>query len=190
MPTVDRVPYRPSAPLRAWRGERSTLLDGLAAGGRTPALVDAYAVRVVAEFQAFARDLHDVCTARLIRRSAAELGHHRALHFAATAGRRLDVANPSLDTLSKDFARLGLHDLNGRLTRAIPDWTILRRQISLLLDLRNAAAHGDLRRREAAIRDGAEVTVAWIGRARSALDVVAGAMDLLAWMELTDGDGR
>lgn len=184
------VPYRPSAPLRAWRGPRRALLDGLAASATSPPLREAYVVRVVAEFQGFARDLHDEAVVRLVTLSKARAAHHGALRRAATAGRRLDATNPSLETLERDFARLGLHDLERRLKATVPHWPAVERQLRLLLDLRNAVAHGDERGRVRVRRRGAVATLAWVGRTRSHLDTVANAIDHLLWDQLERTFGR
>jgi uncharacterized protein (DUF433 family) len=186
VPTVDRVPYRPSEPLRAWCGPRRALLDALAAGASSEPLVEAYAVRVVAEFQGFARDLHGEGTNRALRLAAVPQRHLRSLVRATTAERRLDAANPSIDALARDFARLGLDDLADALSRAVPGWPAARHDLGLLLALRNAVAHGDDLGRDKAVSRGASVTVAWIGSARTRLDAVAAALDHLTWTALRD----
>jgi hypothetical protein len=190
VPTVERVPYRTSAPLRAWRGRRRALLDRLAAGASSEPLVEGYVVRVVAEFQGFARDLHDLGALRLVELASARQRHVEPLTRAATLGRRLDATNPTLETLTRDFARLGLEKLDVRLARSVPEWPDVRRDLRLLLSLRNAIAHGDRRTRDSLSKGGANMTVAWIGIMRTRLDAVATATDYLLWNELRRTYGR
>ncbi len=114
----------------------------------------------------------------------------KVLTEAAVIGRRLDAANPSIDTLAKDFARLGLRDLPADLARTVPSWRAVARDVALLIALRNAIAHGDAGGRSKAIDHGANVTVAWVGSARARLDTVATALDDLLWTSLRSRYGR
>lgn len=185
MPSVDRVAYRPSDPLRAWRGPRRALLSSLALGATSPSLVDGYAVRVVAEFQAFARDLHDAAAAAVVRLADADPRHRDALIGAVTSARRLDRGNPTLDVVAKDFARLGILGVLDHLARSVPGWPSARTDLVRLLAFRNAVAHGNSRDRAKALADGAYATVAWVGHCVTHLDLVATALDYLTWENLT-----
>ena len=189
MPSVGEVPYRPSTPLRHWRGPRRALLASLAAGALSQPLVEAYVIRAVAEFQAFARDLHDLGTRTLVELAGTAPSHHQPLVHAATAGRQLDRSNPSMDNLALDFGRLGVTRLRRRLSGGAPRSRDLRR-FEQAISLRNALAHGDDGGVHRATRDGASVTTAWMRPTVAALDRLAEAIDVLLWDHLSTTFGR
>lgn len=114
------VPHSASFPLKRWREERRAAIETLAqahahigelTGPGRPLevgrpLAHAYIVRVVAEFQAFTRDLHDLGAELLVMSLAPRPAFNALLVSAVTEGRQMDRGNSDLRTLQTDFRRL------------------------------------------------------------------------------------
>lgn len=183
------MPYRSSPPLREWQGARRRVLDllaGAAARGGLDAdvVAQAYVVRIVAEFQAFARDLHDFAAERLATLVVADVAHVAHVAEAVTGGRRLDAGNPGPDALRKDFARFGVIGFKSGISASDVG------RLDDLIRLRNALAHGNARDRAELARDGVVATPAWARLARDALDRTARRLDLVTWRSLETRLGR
>lgn len=115
--------YRPSEPLKRWRGSRANTIAVLASGhaqvgkvtgpGRpldvSKPLAHAYVIAVLGEFQGFVRDLHDLAVERLVAGSGATASFVPLLIDGVTAGRGIDRGNATHATIRSDFARLGLN---------------------------------------------------------------------------------
>ena len=151
-PTVFRVP---SAALQRWSGARASNLAELllahqqlvamGTGRRyaTRQLNFALIVRLASEFQGFARDLHDE-TAILV----GEWSHPtdprvaQVISSGLAAGRQLDRANATPETLTADFGRFGMQ-LWPALASQDRRTSLRRSQLAALNAARNALAHDD-----------------------------------------------
>src|SRR4051812_40785073 len=105
--------YSRSIPLRRWRQERRAAIDTLERAHANMGEVDgpgrplevgrpvghAYILRVIAEFQAFSRDLHDLSVQRLVDLAGVDRQYAAVMTEAATAGRSIDGGNPTLNNL-------------------------------------------------------------------------------------------
>jgi hypothetical protein len=195
------MPYTHSYALRRWLGPRHDAIATLARAHTWLAELDdparplrigrpvahAYILRLVAEFQAYARDSHDLAADTIVKLSEAKGVLQVVLFTAATEGRMIDRGNADLRTLELDFRRVGLAGLNDRLGVRIPCWarTSARRgdraSYQDLIQLRNALAHGNDRQLDQLRNRGVTDTVSW-GRARLAeLDRFAHALDEILW---------
>lgn len=198
--------YTRSFPLTRWLTDRRASIDTLAQahaqigelGSRGRPLevgrpvAHAYIIRVVAEVQAFARDLHDLGAELLVTSAAPLPGFNALLVSAATEGRQMDRGNADLRTLQSDFRRLGIQGLSGKLDAINPYWASSdnpprrgdRAFYGDLIQLRNALAHGNQADLDRLRREGVLDTVTW-GRARLAgLNRTAKALDRVLWDHL------
>ena len=202
--------YRRSLPLERWHGERRTAIDVLAQAHADLGEVDgrrgrpleigrpiahSYLRRVVAEFQGFVRDLHDLGADRLVEMSQPDVRFQSLLVAASTEGRHIDRGNADLRSLRHDFRRLALADLGARLDANNGYWSggAGRRGDKAyygdLIELRNALAHGNQGQVDALRRRGILDTVTW-GRSRLAgLDRFARALDRAVWDHLRETFG-
>lgn len=204
------MPYSKSFPLTRWLGPRRESIDALAeahaqygqVGGPGRPLeigrpvAHAYVLRVVAEFQAFVRDLHDLGAGSLVALSNADAAAQAMLITAATEGRMIDRGNADLRSIRQDFRRLGVSGLDGQLAAHNARWarTPTRRgdqaYFQDLIELRNSLAHGNqqqldgLRAREVYDR------VTWARDRLSGLNRTAGALDRIVWDHLHSTFGR
>lgn len=192
------MPYRMSYPLHRWQTERRGAVNVLANAhqdigdvpgpGRPPEfgrpLAHAYILRVVAEFQGFARDLHDLAADRIVDMAGVPNVHRAALVAASTMGRRLDRGNADLRALKDDFKRLGIPALSARLAAHDQRWDVDKDALDDLVRLRNALAHGnrtDLDRlRSTGLRD----TRTWAQRRLPSLNRITRALDRVVWDHL------
>ena len=180
----------PSAALLTWRSERARRLDRLqfahaTVGGTGPGrrylteeLNHALILRLAAEFQGFARDLHDEAAARLAATLSARVAEReRALLSLLTTTRRLDRGNANPSVLMHDFGLFGLElwaELQQRFPVRAGRW---RQRLALLNDARNGLAHADSRRIELVAAAGWPLTLASARRWRRSLDALAAGMD-------------
>jgi hypothetical protein len=101
-------------------------------------------VRLAAEFQGFARDLHDEAVGFLT--TSATSGNQslaNVLQVGISAERALNRNNAGSDTLAKDFGRIGLIFWPAIITQDPilgPGW---RSDLGNLIKMRNAIAHDD-----------------------------------------------
>jgi hypothetical protein len=131
------VPYSRSFPLGRWLGSRREAIEALAQAHAHLGEVDgpgrpleigrpvahAYVLRVVAEFQAFARDLHDLAVETIVRMSGAGATSQAVLVAAATLGRMIDRGNADLRSLEQDFRRIGNSGISGRIASRSARWS-------------------------------------------------------------------
>jgi hypothetical protein len=198
------MPYRTSPPLARWLDARRRAIDALAAvhavvGAEREAarpVAQAYVLRVVAEFQGFARELHDLGADKLVLMADPPLASRPAFRQAATVRRALDRGNADLGVLERDFDRLGLDRLPRRIEAANPRWADGRGRrgdralFADLLELRNGFAHGNERQVERLHARGVADTVDWARSRLPALDRLAVTLDLVLWRYLADIYGR
>lgn len=178
--------YRSSYAVQRWLGERRAAIDTLALAHAQIGELDgpgrpleigrpiahAYVVRVVAEFQAFVRDLHDLAADAVATGSGAANSFVPLLVAAATEGRLIDRGNADLRSLQSDFKRLGIQSLSASLQAANGYWATskeLRRRGDAayygdLIQLRNALAHGNQTQLDRLRREGTRDTVPGPGR--------------------------
>jgi hypothetical protein len=196
------MPYRTSPPLARWLAARRRTLDALAAvhafarREAARAVAQAYVLRVVAEFQGFARELHDLGADKLVTMAEPPDASRPAFLLATTARRALDRGNADVEALTRDFARLGLAGLRRRIEAANPHWAGTRDRpgdraaFADLLALRNGLAHGNEREVDHLRARGVVDTVAWARARLPALDRLARALDLVLWRYLAEIYGR
>lgn len=193
-----RMAYRRSPALDSWLGPRRQSLEVLAAAhrhlGRVPGsgwpadaarpLAHACVLQLVADFQGFAREVHDLAVHEIVRASGVRRQHEPELVLAVTEGRALDRGNADLSALQRDFRRLGIGSLGDQLRVKDNAWTADRASLAGLVELRNAIAHGNARQlvdlRERGIHD----TRSWTTSRRPALTRIARALDQVVWDHL------
>lgn len=196
--------YRRSMPLVRWLSDRRRAIETLATAHANMAEVEgpgrpleigrpiahAYILRVVAEFQGFARDLHDLSAEKVGELSGASREYRPMLTTAATEGRYMDRGNADLRSLKQDFQRLGISGLGERIGARNGYWKRAgnRRGDSAsyqdLIELRNCLAHGNSTQLEALRERGVPDTVTWARQRLPGLDRTARALDRLVWDHL------
>jgi hypothetical protein len=153
--------YARSIPLNKWLQARREAINTLAAAHAAMGEVDgpgrpleigrpvghAYVLRVVAEFQAFVRDLHDLAAERLIDLAEPLAQFRPLLIAAATEGRFIDRGNADVRSIENDFRRLGVRGLKVKIAARNARWTPANGRgdqayYQDLVELRNALAHG------------------------------------------------
>lgn len=180
----------PSAALEKWWGDRATLLDqlfqahtavgGTGAGRRraTEELNRALLLRVAAQFQGFAKDLHaEVATTfGSLAAPPANPTLARVISTGLQTKRELDRSNAQEESLASDFGRFGIvlwdamerHDKRTRVRREHLKW---------FNTARNALAHDDAAKLTKVTAGGYLIDLTWVRRWRRALDGLAGTMD-------------
>jgi hypothetical protein len=143
-----------SKALTNWQTDRAIRLDRLevahrAVGGRLLAggLCRALVLQLTAEFQGFARDLHDEASYALVATLApGDPLRQQRLRVPYELGRRIDRGSASPEALHRDFSMFSLR-LWDELRRCYPtrgrQW---RDRLALLHDARNGLAHADGRK--------------------------------------------
>jgi hypothetical protein len=198
------VPYSRSYPLRLWLGDWRLALEviseahqhiGQVAGPGRPRevgrrLAHAYILQLVADFQAFARDLHDLAASSIVDLSGVDPRYRGVLTTAATEGRQVDRGNADRRALQLDYRRLGLADLNDKLGQKNASWPQDRQEYDHLIILRNAIAHGNQRQLEARRPEGVLDTRTWARMRRPALNRFARALDEIVWEHLRTTFGQ
>lgn len=179
-----------STALDIWHTSRTARLDrlqlthaaigGMGAGHRlvTEELNHALILRLAAEFQGFARDLHNEAAETIGAELASGVAaRERALLHAFTSSRRLGRGNATADTLRYDFQLLGLDlwdELEQRYPAQRPRW---RERLEWLNTARNGLAHSDPERIERVVNAGWPPTLRSARRWRSTLEQLAVGMD-------------
>ena len=143
----------PSRSLQKWKGERTNELDEIerahaAIGGSgrgrryaTQQVNHAYAVLLSSQFQGFCRDLHSECIDHLLQ-IIQPASLQDVLRAEFLFHRRLDMGNPTPDSLGADFNRFGLEFW--RNVRRIDRRNKIRQErLGKLNNWRNAIAHHD-----------------------------------------------
>lgn len=203
LPNVSRYrPRVPSTALARWRAERAARLDELLAahatvGGAGPGrrwwteqLNRSLVLLLAAEFQGFARELHELGASTFASWAAAgnaALG--RVIEARLTEGRQLDRGNAQPGSLGSDFGRLGM-DLWPAM--AVRNAATACRQVHLdtLNEARNAIAHADEARLTALRGEGSALTLRTFWRWRRSLNGLAGTLDVEVASHLSRLFGR
>lgn len=197
--------YRESFPLERWFQERRTAIELLARAhrdigdvggpGRPPELgrplAHAYILRVMAEFQGFARDLHGLAANQLVAMSQVPTQHRAELVTAVTHGRRLDSGNADLDAMREDFKRIGITELGRKLShRDQRYWNQDQAKLRALMQLRNALAHSHQAQLDRIRAEGVRDTRSWATERLPALDRLTRALDRVVWDHLRQQFGE
>lgn len=202
------VPYTRSMPLLRWETDRQVALGVLAdahavtgeVGGRGRPLEigrplgHAYVLRLVAEFQAFVRDLHDLTAERLVDVTQALTQFRPKLIAAVTEDRGIDRGNATVRTIVGDFRRLGVSDLGRRLADHNRHWNSTtgrgdQAYFGDLMRLRNALAHGNQTQLDRARADGIADTITWSRARLPMLRRIGRALDRSVWESLAESFG-
>lgn len=192
--------YRRSIPLLEWQNQREQSIATLAAAHASMGEVDgpgrpleigrpvghAYILRLVAEFQAFVRDLHDFGAERLVELSEPKADYRPLLVAAATEGRLIDRGNADVRSIVADFRRLGVSGLKAGLQSHNSRWDPAQGRgdqayYQDLIELRNALAHGNQGQLDRLRRRGVADTVSWSRQRLPGLRRTARALDRVVW---------
>ena len=141
----------------------------------------AYILRVVAEFQGFVRDLHDLAAERLVDLAVPDVRYRPLLAGAATEGRLIDRGNADVRNLEQDFRRLGISGLKNKIAARNARWAADQNHYGELIQLRNALAHGNQGQLDRLRATGVADTVSWTRRRLPGLDRTARALDRAVW---------
>jgi hypothetical protein len=179
-----------STALTRYRSERRDRLDELLeahrlVGGpgrgrrwRTQQLNNSLVLRLAAEFQGFARDLHDVASNTFASWAAAGNSDlETVLQNRLTQGRQLDRGNARPSSLGSDFERLGF-ELWPALAQRDPRSPARQGSLELLNQARNAIAHDDEPALAALRARGAPITLRTFRAWQRDLDGLAHTLDL------------
>ena len=143
----------------------------------TEQLNRALVLAVAAEFQGFARHLHDLAADEFALRAAAgRAALVPVLRGHLTTGRKLDVGNAQPSALGADFGRFGMtlwDELKSHRSRA-HRWN---HDLVKLNEARNAIAHADEPRLVTLRAEGYPITFHRINRWQATLDALARTMD-------------
>jgi len=186
-----------SRALTEWTTERVTRLrelydahksiEGAGPGRRwrTTQLNRMLVMALCAEFQGYARDLHDEGTEEFVRQSSL-LGpaqptlfnpkHVSVIRPLLSTNRRLDKANPDVGGLGEDFGRFGSSwwiDLAGHDSRT----PSRQDHLSRLMKARNGIAHADEAKIQELRDDGYPITLDTVRKWHSAMHGLAQTMD-------------
>lgn len=184
----------PSSALDLWHRERGERLDRLleahdrvrgAEPGRrllsdsmiTRQINAALVLQLAAEFQGFARDLHDEL-ANAVRREAlaAGPGLEAIVTRALNERRQLDRGNATPGALNSDFKRFGI-ELWARMKSRDARTQGWQAELERLNRARNGIAHSDDRELRRLREEGIRVTLATARGWQRALDQLASCMD-------------
>ena len=201
--------YSRSIPLQSWLGVRREAIDTLAAAhvamgevggpGRPKEIgrpvAHAYILRVVAEFQAFVRDLHDLAAERMVDLAEPVVKFRPLLIAAATEGRFIDRGNADVRSVEQDFRRLGMGGLNGRFQARNGRWARPnvrgdRAVYQDLIEVRNALAHGNWGQLDRLRNKSVTDTVTWARGTLPELNRTTRALDRVVWDYLRGRFGR
>lgn len=197
---VGRVTGMPSVALSSWQTKRAarldqlkdahTLLSGSAGANVSLEAIDWSRILVLAaEFQGFARELHDEASEFLA--SAVARGDQKYFEIVRnnlTISRSLDAVNAKPASVAADFQRLGISDLWEDIEKSSPDGARWHSQLGILNKARNAVAHGNpaMLNSLSGIMVNTVTIVSW----RSACDGVCELMDGILMNYLKDTTGR
>jgi hypothetical protein len=179
-----------SRALITWRSERAARLDRLevahaAVGGTGPGrrwlteeLNHALILRLAAEFQGFAGDLHtETAAAVAVQLAPNNIAQRATMTLPYQLNRRLDRGNADPNSLRDDFGMFGLRlwdELQSRYPVRGQRWPTA---LSLLNQARNGLAHADDQKVARVEAAGWHLTLRSVRRWRGTLDALASAMD-------------
>lgn len=135
-------------------------------------------MRMAAEFQGFARDLHDEAAEFLTL--GATSGNQvlaRVLRVGITAGRALNNRNATSSTLAEDFSRIGMIFWPAIKTQDPTSGPIWEADLGNLVKMRNAIAHDDRAQMLKLEQAGFRLERVLMKRWHASLDSLAATMD-------------
>lgn len=142
-------------------------------------------LRLAAEFQGYARELHDEASQAVVSALApANRALQETVRLPYITGRQLDRANARPETLANDFSVFGVKlwsALDHQYPSSASRW---RQELTALNTARNALAHGDAYRLAAIVAAGPPLTLPRVRRWRSSLDALARGMDHVLGMHI------
>jgi hypothetical protein len=172
-----------------WRRERGERLDALMdahihAGGPnqrrrwlTAVLSEALFLRLAAEFQGFARDLHDqACDVFASWIAPGNPAAKGVVNKQLGQGRSLERGNAHPDSIARDFGRLGF-DVWPALAARDQHTASHNRTLKLLNDVRNGLAHADQAKLAQVRSEGATFALGTYRKWRRELDILADNLD-------------
>ena len=178
----------PSTALSDWSSKRSTGLNNLQSvhatftGGRqgrqwaTEKLNHSLILSLAAEFQGFARDLHDEAIGCILAQVTTDTDTLRLLRANFEHNRFVDSGNANAGNLGNDFARLGIGlwgDIKTAYPKRGPQWNDA---LTRLNAARNAIAHNNRAQLLTAVGQQ-PLTLRSAKRWRSSLNGLTAAMD-------------
>lgn len=174
-----------SSALAGWQTDRARRIDELvdariAAGGgkgRERQLNLALVVRLAAEFQGFARELHQEASTIFAEWGSGGSDHLTdVLRQRMTEGRQLDHGNAQPGSLGSDFGRFGFQ-LWPALAKRNTFSAVHQDTLDKLNQARNAIVHANETDLDALKLAGHPITSTTLKTWRSALDSLAGTLD-------------
>lgn len=172
--------HPPPAPRRADRRPRAHRPQaGTGRRAGTQQFNLAFIVVLAAEWQGFARALHDEAAARFAE-AVAEAGSQQGaerLSILLIANRKLDRGNANQSAIAQDFGRLGISQLWTGVAAIDPRGKGRRAKLDVLMTARNAIAHADASGLQALRAKGVPLNLAEAKRWLRALDGLAVALD-------------
>jgi len=179
-----------SKALSTWRNERRARLDELLTahrlvGGpargrrwRTAAINEALVLRLAAEFQGFARDLHDLGCRQFASRASPKNGAvENVIRSRLSEARDLDRGNAHPGSLGKDFGRFGF-ELWPSLAQRDASSGAHNRSLEQLNLARNALAHADSAALASLRAQGITLVLGTFQRWRRDLEALAANLDV------------
>jgi hypothetical protein len=149
-------------------------------------------LRLAAEFQGYARELHDEAVDFFVRSAApGNTAIRDRLRSLLTRDRQLDKGNAQPSSLGSDFGSFGMllwDDL-----RAMDRWAAARHtHLERLNRARNAIAHDRTAELAVLRREGFPCTLKTVERSRSALDGLATSLDIVvgSYLAMLFGSAR
>jgi hypothetical protein len=181
----------PSAALLKWQSERARRIAELlgahaAVGGGGPGrrigtlqINWSLTLRLAGEFQAYARDLHDLAVDHLVSEIAPQ-GTPLAglLRTNLTKSRELDRGNAQPNSLANDFGRLGMQFWPALMARDSRTEE-LKKSLHALNRARNAIAHAEDHKITALAAEGFPMRLSTVKRWHRHLGILAGCMDVV-----------
>jgi hypothetical protein len=191
MPSVARSSWTTSRAARLNQlAEARRLLRGSGPRNRGPleALNWSMILVLTAEFQGFARELHDEAADFLASSMArGDLNYFEIARNNLTAKRELDSANAKPSSINADFNRLGISDLWTEIEHSHSAGTHWRAQLGILNAARNAIAHNNPRKLQAL---GVPINARTIRSWRACCNGVSRQMDIILKTHLFTTTGR
>ena len=200
--------YSRSIALGGWLGDRQTSIARIAQAHANIGEVDgpgrpleigrplahAYIMRMIAEFQGFARDLFDLAAEHLVTVADPPPQMNALLTAAIIRGRSIDSGNATMAALRTDFGRLGIRNLEGKLAALDSHWDADNggtdpARLNALISLRNALAHGNQRQVDEQRRQGHPDNLSWARSQLPVLNRAAKAIDHVVWEHLRSSTG-
>lgn len=134
--------------------------------------------RMAAEFQGFARDLHDEAAGFLaFAATSGNQGVASVLRVGIAAGRELNSRNATSSTLAADFGRIGMIFWQAIRAQDPVSGPVWETDLGNLVKMRNAIAHDDRAQILKLEQRGFRLERALTKRWHSSLDLLAASMD-------------